>query len=61
MEEVRQIVGLVKGQLFLDEEAKMIYETTKIRHRMGLAQVVPALFIRETIEGLPRLPERFFQ
>ena len=53
-EEVRLIVGLVTGQLFLDEEAKMIYGTTKMRHRMGLAIVVPATFVRQTIERLPR-------
>ena len=52
-EEVRLIVGLVVGQHFLDEEAKLIYGTTKLRHRLGLAIVAPAPFIKDTIERLP--------
>jgi V8-like Glu-specific endopeptidase len=51
--EVRLIMGLVIAQRFLDEEAKMIYGTTKIRHRLGLAVIVHASFIRETIDRLP--------
>jgi hypothetical protein len=53
MEDVRLIVGLVTGQHFLDEEMKMVYGTTKIRHRLGLAIVVQAAFIRETLDSLP--------
>lgn len=52
-EEVRLIVGLVTGQHFLDEEMKMVYGSTKLRHRLGLAIVVQASFIRETLERLP--------
>lgn len=52
-EEVRLILGLVSAQQFLDEDIKMIYETSKVRHRMGLAVVVQATFIKETIERLP--------
>jgi hypothetical protein len=52
-EEVRLILGLVTGQHFLDEEMKMVYGTTKIRHRLGLAIVVHAAFIRETLVSLP--------
>jgi hypothetical protein len=52
-EEVRLILGLVVGQHFLNEEAKMIYATRTVRHRLGLAIVVHASFIRETIERLP--------
>jgi hypothetical protein len=55
-EEVRLILGLVTGQMFLDEEAKLIYGTTRVRHRLGLAVVVPAIFIRETIDRLPPAP-----
>lgn len=47
------IMGLVSAQMFLDEEARMIYGTTKIRHRLGLAIVVQATFIRQTIDRLP--------
>lgn len=50
--EVRLILGLVSGQMFLDEEAKMIYGTVKVRHRLGLAIIVHASFIRETLELL---------
>ena len=52
-DEVRLIVGLVTRQMFLDEEMKMIYGTTKLRHRLSLAVVVHASFIRETIQRLP--------
>jgi hypothetical protein len=52
-QEVRLILGLVTGQHFLDEEMKMVYGTTKVRHRLGLAIVVQAAFIRETLDRLP--------
>jgi hypothetical protein len=52
-EEVRLILGLVSGQHFLDEEMKMIYGTTKVRHRLGLAIVVQASFIWEALDRLP--------
>ena len=51
-EDVKLIVGLVYGQRFLDEEAKMIYGTTKLRHRLGLAIVIHASFIAKTIDLL---------
>ena len=51
-EDVRLIVGLASGHRFLDEEAKMIYGTTRIRHRLGLAVVVHASFVKETIDLL---------
>jgi hypothetical protein len=53
VEEARLIVGLVTGQHFLDEEMKMVYGSVKVRHRLGLAIVVQASFIRETLERLP--------
>ena len=46
------ILGLVTSQWFLDEEAKMIYGTTKIRHRLGLANIIHASFIKEAIDLL---------
>jgi V8-like Glu-specific endopeptidase len=52
-EDVRLILGLVSAQRFLVEEAKMIYGTTKLRHRLGLAIIVHASFIKETIDRLP--------
>lgn len=51
-EQVRLILGLVTGQHFLDEEMKMVYGTTKVRHRLGLAIVVQASFIREALDRL---------
>jgi hypothetical protein len=51
-EQVRLILGLVTGQLFLDEEMKMIYETSKVRHRLGLAIVIQASFVREVLDSL---------
>ena len=50
---VRLILGLVHGQHFLDEDIRTPYEIRKVRHRLGLAIVVHATFIRETIEKLP--------
>lgn len=52
-EDAKLILGVISGQRFLDEEMKMIYGTTKVRHRLGLAIVVHAAFIKETIERLP--------
>lgn len=51
-DDVKLIVGLVSAQQFLDEELKMIYGTTTLRHRLGLAIVVHASFIKETIDLL---------
>lgn len=52
-QKVEVILGLVTGQHFLDEEMRMVYGTTKVRHRLGLAIVVQASFIRDTIKRLP--------
>ena len=35
---------------FLDEEMKMVYGTTKVRHRLSLGIVIQASFIRATLE-----------
>lgn len=51
-DEARLILGLVSGQRLLNEEAKLIYGATTIRHRLGLAVVVHASFIKETIEAV---------
>ena len=52
-EDARLILGLITGQHFLDEELKTIYGSSKVRHRLGLAIVIQAAFIRETIDRLP--------
>lgn len=46
------VIGLVSGQHFVDEEFKLIYQSGKFRHRMGLAIIMPSVFIRETIDRL---------
>ena len=51
-EEVRLILGLVSAQQFIDEDVKLIYGTSKIRHRLGLAIIIHASLINETIDLL---------
>ncbi len=51
-EETRLILGLVSAQQFLDEDVKLIYGTSKIRHRLGLGVIIHASLINETIELL---------
>ena len=50
---MKLIMGLVSAQRFLDEEAKMVYGAAKFRHRLGLAVVIHASLIKETIDRLP--------
>lgn len=52
-EETRLILGLVSGQHFVDEDMKGLYGSSKTRHRLGLAVVVHAALIAETIALLP--------
>ena len=47
---VQLIVGIIIAQEFFDEEVKMHYGTIKARQRLGLAVIVPAEFIRETVK-----------
>ena len=51
-EDVRLILGLVSAQQFLDEDVKLIYGTSKIRHRLGIAIIIHASIINETIDLL---------
>jgi hypothetical protein len=51
---VELILGLISEQQLLDEEIKMAYQTWKFRHRLGLAIVVHAAAIKETIALLPQ-------
>ncbi|MEY4613835.1 MAG: hypothetical protein RL179_1808, partial [Planctomycetota bacterium] len=51
-DDTRIILGLVSAQHFLDEDIKLIYGTSKIRHRLGLAIIIHAALIKETIELL---------
>lgn len=47
------IVGLAAGQRNFNEEAKGVYATMQFRYRLGLAIVVHASLIKETIDLLP--------
>ena len=51
---VQLILGLMSGQHFIDEDIKMIYGSSKLKHRLGLGIVVHAAFIREAIDLLPK-------
>lgn len=51
-EETRLILGLVSAQQFIDEDIKLIYGNSKIRHRLGLGVIIHASLINETIELL---------
>jgi len=55
-EPVQSILGLMVGQHFIDEEFKAIYQSGKLRHRMGLGIVAAAPAIRETVDLLDRKP-----
>lgn len=48
----RLILGMVVGQILIDEKFANIYQSGQFRHRMALAVVVHASAIRETIELL---------
>jgi len=52
---VRFIMGLVSKQKMIQEEIKSMDETTTKEHPLGLAIIVPATFIRGTINLLPDL------
>ncbi|HUY91022.1 MAG TPA: hypothetical protein VMV10_19955 [Pirellulales bacterium] len=54
----RLILGLVAGQILIDEKFANIYQSGLTRHRMGLGVVVHATAIRETIELLDVAAER---
>jgi len=48
------IVGIVLGQHLYDERTKLAFEERVLHHRLGLAIVVHAEFVRETIGLLPK-------
>jgi hypothetical protein len=52
-EEIRFIMGLVSEELIMNEEIKSLTEVTTRGHQLGLAKVIPASFIQETINLLP--------
>jgi hypothetical protein len=50
---VQLVLGLVAGQRFVDEQVNSLYRSSRIRHRLQLAVVVPATFIREVVAAVP--------
>lgn len=50
---VYMLMGLVSEEISLTEDQRGIYENRSARYPLSLAKVVPAAFIKETIEMLP--------
>lgn len=51
--EVRFIMGIVSGEVGLEEQIKSLTEISVKKHPLSLAKVIPAIFIKETIDLLP--------
>lgn len=51
--EVRFIMGVVSEELVLEEQVESLAEITVKKHPLRLAKVIPAIFIKETIDLLP--------
>ena len=54
---VQLLMGLVSEQKFAEEKIESLRETRKERYQLGLAIVIPAPFIKETIDRLPEAPQ----
>lgn len=54
--EVRFIMGLVSEELMVQEQVESLTEISLKKHPLSLAKVIPAIFIKETIDLLP-IPE----
>lgn len=50
------LAGLVSQQKFVNEEVRSLRETRTERHQLGLAIVIHASLIKETVEMLPPAP-----
>jgi hypothetical protein len=48
------VVGIVLGQHLYDERTKLAFEERVLHHRLGLAIVAHAVFVRETLQLLPK-------
>jgi hypothetical protein len=48
------VVGIVLGQHLYDERTKLAFEERVLHHRLGLAIVLHAEFVRETLRLLPK-------
>jgi hypothetical protein len=54
---IQFLMGLVSEQKFLEEQIESLRQVRKERYQLGLAVVIPAQFIRETIDRLPETPQ----
>lgn len=52
---IQFIAGIVSQEHLITEKIESLYEVKEERHPLGLANVVHARFIKETIENLPSL------
>lgn len=53
--EVRFIMGLVSEELVVEEQVVSMSEISLKKHPLSLAKVIPAVFIKETIDLLPSI------
>lgn len=54
---IQFLMGLVSEQRFAEEQVESLRQTRKERYQLGLAVVIPAPFIKETIDRLPEAPQ----
>lgn len=52
---IQFIAGIVSQEHLITEKIESLYEVREERHSLGLANVIHARFIKETIENLPSL------
>lgn len=53
---IQFLMGLVSQQKFIEEQVQSLRQTFQERYQLGLAVVIPAAFIKETIGRLPDTP-----
>lgn len=54
---IQFLMGLVSEQKFVEEQVESLRQSRKERYQLGLAVVIPAPFIKETIDKLPDTPQ----
>jgi hypothetical protein len=54
---IQFLIGLVSEQKFAEERVESLRQSRKERYQLGLAVVIPAPFIKETIDRLPETPQ----
>jgi len=47
------LIGLVSEEISVTENLQGMYENRSERYPLGLAKIVPAAFIKETVDMLP--------